>query len=173
MAEGASERVYWYEPDPRAIFDLDRVHFSKSLLKKVRKEHFQVQYSSAFEAVIRACAERNSTWISRELIRAYLQLYRGGFAHSVETWRDETLVGGLYGVALGGAFFGESMFHREDDASKVAFYYLVRRMQDRGFTLLDSQFTNKHLEQFGIIEVPRQAYQQMLETALAQHCRFL
>jgi len=173
MAEGSSERIYWYEPDPRAIFELDAVHFPRRLLRTIRQGRFELRYSTAFEGVIRACADRSSTWISEEIVRAYLQLSRLGYAHSVETWREGTLVGGLYGVALGGAFFGESMFSREADASKVAFYYLVERLRERSYALLDTQFTNKHLAQFNVVEVSRKEYRRRLKAALALKCRFL
>ncbi|AGY60200.1 leucyl/phenylalanyl-tRNA--protein transferase [Gloeobacter kilaueensis] len=172
MAEGQGQRIYWYEPDPRAIFELDKIHFSKRLLRLVRQERFEIRYSSAFEAVIRACADRPSTWISEEIIRAYIRLYRNGYGQSVETWQGGELVGGLYGVSLGGAFFGESMFSRVSDASKVAFYHLIERLKARGFSLLDTQFTNSHLEQFNVVEIPRRAYRQRLKDALSTECKF-
>ena len=173
MAEGGAQRIYWYEPDPRAIFELDQVHFSRRLMRTIRQGRFEVRYSRAFDKVIRACALRPSTWISEEIIRTYIQLYKAGFGHSVETYQDGELAGGLYGVALGGAFFGESMFSRVADASKVAFYYLVERLKQRGFTLLDTQFTNEHLAQFNVVEIPRRLYRQRLKQAIALECKFL
>ncbi|UFP96708.1 leucyl/phenylalanyl-tRNA--protein transferase [Gloeobacter morelensis] len=172
MAEGQGQRIYWYEPDPRAIFELDKVHFSKRLLRLIRQERFEIRYSTAFERVIRACADRPSTWISEEIIRTYIRLYRTGYGQSVESWLDGELVGGLYGVSLGGAFFGESMFCRVSDASKVAFFYLVERLRGRGFALLDTQFANEHLVQFHVVEIPRREYRQRLKGALALPCKF-
>lgn len=161
--EGA---IYWYAPDPRAILPLDGFHVSKNLAKLVRRGVFDVVSDRDFEGVMRACAERESTWISEELIRVYTALHEMGFAHSVECWHEGELVGGLYGVALGGAFFGESMFHRHRDASKVALVHLVRQMRRGGFVLLDTQFSTPHLAQFGVVEVPRAVYEARLADAL-------
>jgi leucyl/phenylalanyl-tRNA---protein transferase len=170
---GRGGKIYWYDPDPRAIFDLDTVHFSRRLLRTIRSGRFEVRFDTAFEAVIRACAERESVWITEAIIAAYTELHHWGYAHSVESWLDGNLVGGLYGVSLGGAFFGESMFFRATDASKIAFYALVERLRARHFVLLDTQFTNDHLEQFQVIEVPRRMYRQQLRSAIAQPCQFL
>lgn len=158
--------IYWYAPDPRAILPLDAFHVPKNLEKLVRRGHFEVVTDRAFEAVIRACANRPSTWISEEIIQVYAALHEMGFAHSVECWRDGELVGGLYGVRLGGAFFGESMFHRERDASKVALVHLVRQLRRGGFALLDTQFSTPHLARFGVVEIPRRAYERRLRRAL-------
>lgn len=158
--------IYWYAPDPRAILPLDAFHVPKNLGKLVRRGTFHVTTDRAFEAVMWACADRDSTWISEDIIAAYRALHAWGAAHSVECWLDGDLAGGLYGVALGGAFFGESMFHRATDASKVALVHLVRRMRAHGYMLLDVQFTTPHLEQFGVIEIPRADYERRLDAAL-------
>ena len=159
--------IYWYAPDPRAVIPLDSFHVPKNLRKIVERQRFDVVADRHFEAVIRACADRGSTWISEEIIRVYCALHEYGFAHSVETLLEGRLVGGLYGVAIGGAFFGESMFHHETDASKVALVHLVRRLRQGGFTLLDTQYSTPHLEQFGVVEIPREDYEERLADALA------
>lgn len=161
-------RIYWYSPNPRAVLPLDTFHVPKNLGKLVRREPFEVVSDRSFEAVIRACADRKSTWISEELIRVYSALNEQGFAHSVECWLDGRLVGGLYGVAIGGAFFGESMFHRKTDASKVALVHLVDRLRSGGYILLDTQYATPHLEQFGLVEISREKYDQVLEDAVAR-----
>ncbi|MEM6337735.1 MAG: leucyl/phenylalanyl-tRNA--protein transferase [Bacteroidota bacterium] len=162
--------VYWYAPDPRAILPINDFHIPKTLRRTVRRAPFDVKVNQSFEAVIRACAEpgpgRETTWISEELIEAYVGLHRHGFAHSVECWEAGRLVGGLYGVALRGAFFGESMFHRATDASKVALVHLVERLRAGGFVLHDVQFTTPHLARFGAIEIPKPAYEDRLAAAL-------
>lgn len=160
--------IYWYSPNPRAVLPLDTFHVPRNLKKLVRREPFEVVSDRDFKAVIRACAERDSTWISDELVRVYSELNEQGFAHSVECWLDGRLVGGLYGVALGGAFFGESMFHRETDASKVALVHLVRRLRRGGYVLLDTQYATPHLEQFGLKQIPREKYIKLLEEAVAK-----
>lgn len=167
MADPDDEyRIGWYAPDPRAILPLDTFRVSRNLEKTVRRGIFEVYSDRDFEGVMRACANREETWISEEIIRVFTQLHRAGYAHSIECWRDGRLAGGLYGVALGGAFFGESMFHTERDASKVALVHLVEHLRDRGFVLLDTQYTTSHLEQFGVIEIPRPVYMQKLARAL-------
>lgn len=166
MADPDDGEVYWYAPDPRAILPLDGVHVSKNLAKLVRRGTFEVVSDRAFEEVMRACADRETTWISEEIISVYSALHDMGYAHSVECWQDGRLVGGLYGVALGGAFFGESMFHRERDASKVALVHLVRQMRRGGFVLLDTQYSTAHLRRFGVIRVPRSEYESRLMRAL-------
>lgn len=160
--------IYWYSPNPRAVLPLDTFHVPRNLKKLVRREPFEVVSDRDFNAVIRACAERDSTWISDELVRVYSELNEQGFAHSVECWLDGRLVGGLYGVALGGAFFGESMFHRETDASKVALVHLVRRLRRGGYVLLDTQYATPHLEQFGLEQISREEYVKLLEDAVAK-----
>lgn len=162
--------LYWYAPDPRGVLPLDGFHVPKNLRKLVLQGRFDVTTDRVFEAVMRACAApapgRETTWISPEIVGAYTALHRLGVAHSVECWRGGALVGGLYGVALGGAFFGESMFHRARDASKVALVHLVRHLRAGGFTLLDIQFVTPHLAQFGAVEIPRAAYLRLLDAAL-------
>lgn len=161
-----NDKIYWYEPDPRAILPLDSFHVPKNLEKLVDRGRFEVASDRDFEAVIRACAERDSTWISEEVIRVYTALNEVGYAHSIECRLDGRLVGGLYGVALGAAFFGESMFHRVTDASKVALVHLVRRLRRGGFILLDTQYVTPHLQQFGVEQIARGEYQRLLDEAL-------
>jgi leucyl/phenylalanyl-tRNA---protein transferase len=172
MGERGSRRLEWFSPDPRGILPLDAVHVSARLGRTLRSGRFEVRIDTAFAAVMRACAERDDTWISDVILESYQALHRAGEAHSVECWRDGRLVGGLYGVAQGGAFFGESMFHVETDASKVALIALVERLRARGFQLLDLQWVTPHLAQFGAIDVRRAAYLRRLEAALACQCRF-
>lgn len=160
------DAIYWYAPDPRGILPLDAFHVPKTLAKLVRQGRFTVTRDRAFEAVIHACSEREETWISEDIIATYTVLYRLGVGHSVECWQDGALVGGLYGVALGGAFFGESMFNRVRDASKVALVHLVTHLNTRGFVLLDTQFVTPHLARFGAIEIPKATYEARLQHAL-------
>jgi len=169
-------RIHWYSPDPRAILPLDRLHVSHSLRRVIVHGQFTIRINSDFPAVIRACAApaagREETWISREIIEAYIDLHRLGFAHSVEAWLGDELAGGLYGVSLRGLFAGESMFSRQRDASKVALYHLVRRLRERGFRLLDVQFLTEHLARLGAIEIPRWQYRELLREALAVETQF-
>jgi leucyl/phenylalanyl-tRNA--protein transferase len=161
--------IRWYSPDPRGIIPLDGFHASRRLSRLVRQGRFAIRVDTDFPAVIRACAERqdeDGTWIDDEILDSYCMLHDRGLAHSIETWQDDQLVGGLYGVALGGAFFGESMFHRATDASKVALVALVERLRERGFVLLDTQWLTAHLAQFGATEIPRRRYLRLLEAAL-------
>ena len=176
MAVGEGD-IRWFSPDPRGIIPLDSFHHSRRLARVVRRGTFRVEINKNFEAVIRACAiaERDGddgTWIDQEIYESYCALHETGYAHSVEAWQDGALVGGLYGVALGGAFFGESMFHTVTDASKVALVTMVDRLRERGFTLLDTQWTTPHLEQFGAIEIPRARYLALLSRALEVDCSF-
>lgn len=177
MAENRdSEEVHWIEPRVRGILPLDALHVPRSLRKRLRRNDFTVTCDRAFTAVIAACAEpsplRRETWINPVIERLYAGLFERGFAHSLECWRDGRLVGGLYGVSLGAAFFGESMFSRESDASKVALVHLVLRLRKGGYRLLDTQFETPHLARFGVIEVPRDDYRDMLSEAVAQPARF-
>lgn len=169
-------RIYWYDPDPRAIIPLDRFHVSRSLRRTIQQQIFDIRLDGAFTAVMEACAApgvgREETWISEDLIQAYTRLHRLGFAHSVEAWRDGELVGGLYGVAIGGFFAGESMFSRERDSSKVALAFLVAHLNERKFSLLDTQFMTEHLRHFGAIEIPAAAYKLKLSRALLQSVTF-
>jgi leucyl/phenylalanyl-tRNA--protein transferase len=161
--------IRWYSPDPRGIIPLDTFHASKRLSRIVRQKRFEVRVDADFPAVIRACADRQDdegSWIDDEILESYCALHAAGIAHSVETWQDGALVGGLYGVALGGAFFGESMFHRVTDASKVALIALVERLGGRGYRLLDTQWVTEHLLQFGAVEIPRRRYLRLLAEAL-------
>lgn len=167
------EGLAWYRPDPRAVIPLDaRFHVSKNLAKLVRRGTFEVRYDTAFGSTMRACADRDETWISERIVEAYTALHHLGFAHSVECWAENQLVGGLYGVALRGVFFGESMFSRARDASKVALVHLVERLRKGGFVLLDTQFMTPHLATFGAYEVPAAQYETLLAEALAVRARW-
>ena len=163
--------IRWFSPDPRGVLPLDEFHVPSRLARVRRSGRFELRFDTAFEDVIRACAEAErdgddpGTWISEEIVASYVALHDAGVAHSVEAWRGDRLVGGLYGVALRGAFFGESMFHRETDASKVALIGLVERLRARRFVLLDTQWVTPHLEQFGAIEIPRDEYMARLHAA--------
>jgi leucyl/phenylalanyl-tRNA--protein transferase len=162
-------RTRWYTADPRGVVPLDTFHVPRTLRQLLKKEPpvFEVRFDHGFEAVMRACMQqRRESWISEELIRAYVRLHHLGFAHSVEAWQDGQLAGGLYGVSLGAAFFGESMFHRVPDASKVALVALVNRLRERKYELLDSQATTEHLRKFGCIDIPADEYLQRLDRAL-------
>ena len=158
MADSHEGHIRWYSPDPRAIIPLETFKISRSLRQTVKKEIFDIRWNTSFEEVIRACSEREETWISEDIIRSYLKLFDLGFAHSVESWKGGILAGGLYGVALGAAFFGESMFSKQKNASKVALVHLVERMRERGFELLDTQFLTSHLSRFGTVEITREEY---------------
>jgi leucyl/phenylalanyl-tRNA--protein transferase len=168
--------LHWIDPTERGILPLYDFHIPKSLKRTLKRGLFKITCDHAFEAVILGCAEpgreRQDTWINKEIVRLFADLHRKGFAHSVECWHGETLVGGLYGLALGGAFFGESMFSRADDASKVALVHLVARLRMGGFTLLDTQFVNDHLARFGAIEIARDTYHRMLADALKRPAIF-
>ena len=177
MAESAEDpSLYWIEPDLRGIIPLDRFHVPSRLARTVRSDRFTVTVNRDFDGVIDGCAEpqpgRPRTWINERIRTLYRKLHERRHCHSVEVYLDGELVGGLYGVALGRAFFGESMFHRARDASKVALVHLVARLRAGGFTLLDTQFVTDHLKSFGAIEVPRRQYHKLLETALLGRRRF-
>jgi leucyl/phenylalanyl-tRNA---protein transferase len=173
MAESRrSRRVAWYEPDPRTIIPLDSFHIPTRLTRTVRQGRFDIRFNTSFICVIAACAERPETWINDPIIAAYGALHRLGRAHSVEAWREDRLVGGLYGVSLGAAFMGESMFSIERDASKVCLVRLVDRLRERGYELLDVQLPNPHLEQFGAKNIPAAQYRSLLERALAKERAF-
>ncbi len=166
----------WVDPECRGILPLDRFHLPRSLKKTLRRGPFTVRCDTAFDAVMQLCAaptdQRPDTWINSEILRLFNALHAVGMAHSVECWVDQDLVGGLYGLSLGGAFFGESMFSRATDASKVALAHLVARLRKGGYSLLDTQFLTDHLAQFGAVEVPRQAYLRALARAIEQPARF-
>ena len=172
MADSRNGPIWWYSPDPRAVIPLDGFTISRSLRQRVRKRTYEISIDTAFEEVIHGCAAREETWISDEIIRAYVALHRDGYAHSVESWCEGTLAGGLYGVSIRGAFFGESMFSRQTDASKVALVALVEHLQKRQFILLDSQFINDHIRQFGTREIPRVEYLRQLRVALKAETNF-
>lgn len=168
--------LYWVDPDERGIIPLDGFHVPKSLLKTVRRGVFDVRVDTAFRAVVEGCAApapgRTETWINDTIFKVFCDLHAMGYAHSVECWQDDRLVGGLYGLQLGAAFFGESMFSRATDASKVALCHLVARLRGGGFTLLDTQFITDHLQRFGATEIPRARYHRMLGEALKRQARF-
>ncbi len=170
--------IRWYSPDPRGIIPLESFRVPSRLARVIRAGTFQIELNRAFDTVIRACAETDrrdgdpGTWIDGDIIDSYVELHRLGFAHSVEAWQDGRLVGGLYGVALGGAFFGESMFHSRTNASKVALAALVEHLRARGFRLLDIQWVTPHLEQFGAVEIPRSTYLERLAQAIAIEVAF-
>ena len=168
MADSREGDIHWYSPDPRAIIPLVAFMIPRSLHQILKKKPFEIQVNTRFEDVIRACAEREDTWISEDIIQSYVGLHRAGWAHSVEAWRGDCLAGGLYGVALGAAFFGESMFTRHRDASKIALVHLVERLRDRAFELLDTQYVTPHLARFGTIEIPRQEYLRRLKKAISR-----
>jgi leucyl/phenylalanyl-tRNA--protein transferase len=177
MAESAKDRnLFWVDPEQRGIFPLDGLILSRSLSKTVRSDRFEVRIDHDFEAVIDGCSAaakgREKTWISARIKRLYRQLFDIGRVHTVECWADGALAGGLYGVHLGAAFFGESMFHRVTDASKVALVHLAARLSKGGFRLLDTQFVTPHLASLGAVEVSRQAYRRKLAEALAQEGNF-
>jgi leucyl/phenylalanyl-tRNA---protein transferase len=178
MAESSdSAELVWLKPEVRGIIPLDAFHVSKRLARTLRTSDLEFRYSSNFDAVIDGCAEakagRENTWINGAIRNAYAALFKMGHCHTVEAWRGDKIVGGLYGISLGSAFFGESMFSRETDASKLCLVKLVERLNQRGYSLLDSQFITPHLKRFGAIEVLRIRYEHMLVQALARQARFI
>lgn len=172
MAMDETGEIGWFSPDPRGVLPLETFHIPHGLKRRLKKNPFTTLVNTAFPEVMDGCADREQTWISRIIRDSYTRLHQLGWAHSVETWQDGELVGGLYGVAIGGAFFGESMFSRRTDASKVALVGLVDRLRSRGFTLLDTQWTTGHLKTFGCVELPRADYLEKLEAALEIEARF-
>ncbi|MBE7185024.1 MAG: leucyl/phenylalanyl-tRNA--protein transferase [Methylobacterium mesophilicum] len=177
MAEDADDpEVFWVRPESRGVIPLDGFHIPKSLAKLIRKNRFELRRDTDFTGVIEGCAEakegRLSTWINEPIREAYARLFLMGHVHTVEAWRNEKLVGGLYGVSLGRAFFGESMFSRETDASKVCLAHLVAHLRACGFVLLDTQFTTEHLIRFGAVDVPRRRYEAMLAEAVEGEADF-
>jgi leucyl/phenylalanyl-tRNA--protein transferase len=165
MAMG-DDSIQWFSPDPRAILPLEDFHVPHALRRLVRKKVFGTTIDNAFSKVIEACAKREDTWINLEIIESYTRLHELGCAHSVEAWKEGALAGGLYGVAVGGAFFGESMFHHVTDASKIALVALVEHLRARKFALLDTQWLTPHLQQFGGIEISRNQYLRLLQRAV-------
>ena len=164
--------IAWFSPDPRTIIPIEEFHVPHGLKRVLKKARFEVRIDAAFETVMRRCGDRDETWINQDILESYVNLHRLGYAHSVETYLDGVLAGGLYGVAIGGAFFGESMFHNVTDASKVALHALVMRLRERGFSLLDTQWTTPHLATFGAIEVSRAHYRRLLAASLRAPCTF-
>ena len=169
-------KLYWVDPEKRGILPLKDFHLPRSLKKVLKRENFDLRVDTAFDQVLELCAEstarRPETWINAEIVRLFTDLHHAGLAHSVESWQDGKLVGGLYGLSLGSAFFGESMFSRATDASKAALAYLVALMKKGGYTLLDTQFVTDHLAQFGAIEIPRRDYLRLLAQALDRPASF-
>jgi leucyl/phenylalanyl-tRNA---protein transferase len=177
MAESADDpALYWIEPQKRGILPFDQLHVPKRLARTIQQGHFEVRVDSDYDGVIAGCAKsrpgRRSTWINGRIRHLYRELFQIGHCHTIEVWQDGRLVGGLYGVALHGAFFGESMFSEERDASKVALVHLCARLVHGGFTLLDTQFVTEHLRQFGTVEIGREAFHRQLEKALTVRAHF-
>jgi leucyl/phenylalanyl-tRNA--protein transferase len=170
MAEPDTGEIYWYHPDPRAILPLDRMHISRSLRKRVKQQPFEIRHNTSFRQVMTECAKPRKheaeSWIDQRFIDAYTDLHEMGFAQCVEAWENDELVGGVYGVSINGLFAGESMFSRRTDASKVCLVHLVEHLNQRGYQLLDVQFQNDHIAQFGVIQIPRDQYVQQLSDAL-------
>jgi leucyl/phenylalanyl-tRNA---protein transferase len=165
--------IGWFSPDPRAILPLEEFHVPHTLQRIMRKKTFEIRVDASFTEVMQRCAHRDETWINAEIIESYTRLHRLGHAHSVEAWQDGQLAGGLYGVSIGAAFFGESMFHHVRDASKIALLALVERLRERRFTLLDTQWVTPHLIQFGAMEIPRAKYLHLLSSAVNLSRTFL
>jgi len=177
MSDPSDGKLYWCQPYNRAIVPMESYRPSRDVLRLLRRNDYRVRFNTDFEGVIRACAapRRNAgeTWISEDIIESYLELNRLGIAHSVECWYGDELAGGLYGLAIGGAFFGESMFYRRSYASQIAFDRLVVHLQKRGYLLLDAQIMNPHLQKLGAVDIPHKAYMEMLEAALHKKIPFL
>src|SRR2546423_9347354 len=167
-----NDEIGWFPPDPRTILPLEDFHVPHGLRRERRKLAFEIRINTCFAEVMRACAARDDTWINDEITQSYTRLHALGFAHSLEIWSANELAGGLYGVALGGAFFGESMFHHISGASKVALWALVERLRARQFSLLDIQWMTPHLQQFGAKEIPRALYLHLLSAAIDLPCTF-
>ncbi len=173
MAESRDDpRLHWFDPVARGVLPLDGFRMSRSLRRRIRAEPFRLSLDQAFEAVLTGCAERESTWINSEIARLFTILHRQGHAHSIEVWEGEELVGGVYGLGLGGAFCGESMFSRRRDASKVALAYLVTHLRNCGYTLFDTQYPTEHLASLGGVEISRVAYRARLAHALQADAAF-
>jgi leucyl/phenylalanyl-tRNA---protein transferase len=173
MAEGRDDPViHWVDPRMRGIFPLNNFHISRRLRQQISKATYTIRTNTAFSAVVSSCADRPETWINDQIKALYMSLHKAGFAHSLEVWRDDDLVGGVYGVSLGAAFFGESMFSRQRDASKIALAYLMHRLAAGGYRLFDTQFLTPHLRSLGAIEIPRAEYHQQLTQALCLSADF-
>ena len=169
----ANEPILWWSPDPRAIFEFDRFYISRRLARTIRAGKFRLTINQAFRQVMQGCAERENTWITADMLEAYTRMHRLGYAHSIEAWRGDELAGGIYGLALGGAFFGESMFHRVSDASNVSLAYLLEYLQFRGFTLFDTQVLTEHTARLGAVLIPRADYLARLKKAQALPATFV
>jgi leucyl/phenylalanyl-tRNA--protein transferase len=173
MSESRDDpEVFWVDPKMRGVFLLEQFHISRSLAKRMRNDEFQVTYDAAFDDVMRGCADRSETWINDTIFALYGALFERGQAHSVEVWNGDRLVGGVYGVSIGAAFFGESMFSRQTDASKIALAYLVDRLRTGGYLLFDTQFVTPHLASLGAIEIPRAEYRRQVAIATGQQASF-
>ena len=173
MADSREGEINWYKPDKRAIFDIYKTKISRSVKQLIRKNIYQVDVDKNFRQVVSLCAEREETWINEEIIDTYTEMQDLGLAHSVEVYRDNNLIGGLYGVHLGSAFFGESMFNLEPNTSKIAFAYLLEILKYNNFSLLDSQFLNPFTEQLGAFEIEDNKYLFLLNTSIQRRCKFL
>lgn len=172
MAEDKEGDIYWHCPDPRAIIPIEKPRKSKSLKQSIKKYEFEFTKNRDFEYVIRACSDRDDTWISEDIIENYTKLNKMGFAHSIECWSKDEIVGGLYGISIGGAFFGESMFNHLTDAAKASFHYLIDLLKRKNFILLDSQYINPFTKQLGAIEISKSEYLDKLSKALSIPIRF-
>lgn len=173
MADSHIGDIYWHSPDPRAIFPLYNIAPSRKTKKQIEKQNFTYSINTYFSEVIKYCANRSDTWINDDIINTYIDLFDNGYAHSVEVYQEKELVGGLYGISIRGAFFGESMFNFVPNASKAAFYYLVEHLKNKGFMLLDSQYINDFTEQLGAIEISKKQYLYLLKKALEVETRFV
>ncbi len=174
MAMDDTGEIGWFSPNPRGVIPLDEgFHIPHGLRRSLKKKPFEIRFNTCFRDVMLGCADRDSTWINEDILQVYCHLHANGYAHSVESWRDGVLVGGLYGVSMGGAFFGESMFSRATDASKIALVALVERLRERKFELLDTQWTTDHLRTFGATDVPRTLYLRRLARALSSSASFV
>ncbi|WP_108484022.1 leucyl/phenylalanyl-tRNA--protein transferase [Oceaniglobus ichthyenteri] len=167
-----SDEIHWIDPQQRGVFPLDGFHISRRLRRRIRRAPFEISFDQDFAGVVTGCAARDETWINATIFDLYTQLFRAGFAHSIEVWKDDTLVGGVYGLAIGAAFFGESMFSTQTDASKIALAYLIDRLRQGGFKLFDTQFITAHLASLGAVEISRLRYHRRLTKALETRADF-
>jgi len=172
MAEGVNGPIYWHSPDPRAIIPLDKLKIHKTVRQTIRRENLEFKIDTNFEEVVERCANREECWINEVIYSSFVNLHNFGYAHSVEAYKGKELVGGLYGVSIGGAFFGESMFTEITNASKAAFFYLGYHLLQRGFILLDSQYINPHTELLGAVDIPRSVYMKILKAAVKMPVTF-
>ena len=172
MPDPTTGEIHWYRPDPRAIIPLNSFHLGKSTKKILRKNNFQVTFSHSFTEVMKSCSRPGETWINEEIIEAYSLLHKVGAAQSVEIWENNHLIAGVYGVNFGAAFFAESMFYRVSNFSKIALYYLVEKLKERNFTLLECQFLTDHLRSLGAVEIPDSEYMKLLQQALKKDTYF-